>query len=621
MESLYGSATSLTNRRFPSEERIENQKAQQYVDENFYASCRAAYLTTFKTSLENITDKEQLQLVLQQAGRNLSKRTLSKYWTTKTKELNFDDFCAIAKREKPAAKADLMKAFRKMDPGNKGYVLHDDLYKVLTTKGEKMSPEEVNAVLRLADVNSGGKLDYNKFCNVFFDTCDQCSKMAAEKMNANSRARRQQFGSQMETSPERSSSPRTLRDGDTTPRKADSKSPRPSSARNYKATMCTVINMGPPSARNSKVVEPNNLQEWQSSQLKGCFFLEDTGIVGHQYKLQLPLKTTVYLTIKPLNLSRVEGKLSPWMSVDTALYILKESDGKGDSQLISFTEVRNKEQAFVWKGELGVGSYTLIPFTTGCKLSKKKKLIVKEAKLVYRNDKEDLVLTPEFKSALSDMFDIIDLDGNGSLSLEEYNFFEMRTSGEKCDDDAWEVCKENFETKKNELTRKGFADLNLMEANDREGDPSDLWVTLQSMGYNKALELTEACPFIIDIYAEKCKPRLSVVSLASSNRQLQKVISKSAILKGEGKPMENYESVVIYTYKNDTRITSVIENKADKKIMMQVNNDQSKNCVSSRGLSVFAVEVPAKSTVVSQHVMALNERQEWLYNCIQSVLS
>lgn len=50
---------------------------------------------------------------------------------------------------------------------------------------------------------------------------------------------------------------------------------------------------------------------------------------------------------------------------------------------------------------------------------------------------------------------------------------------------------ENFDTKKNELTRQGFMDLNLMEANDREGDPRDLWVTLLSMGYNKALELTE----------------------------------------------------------------------------------------------------------------------------------
>lgn len=49
------------------------------------------------------------------------------------------------------------------------------------------------------------------------------------------------------------------------------------------------------------------------------------------------------------------------------------------------------------------------------------------------------------REALSDIFDIIDVDGNGLLSLEEYNFFELRTSGEKCDKDAWLVCKgQNF---------------------------------------------------------------------------------------------------------------------------------------------------------------------------------
>lgn len=50
---------------------------------------------------------------------------------------------------------------------------------------------------------------------------------------------------------------------------------------------------------------------------------------------------------------------------------------------------------------------------------------------------------------------------------------------------------ENFETKNNELTKQGFMDLNLMEASDRGGDLSDLWITLMSMGYNKAMELTE----------------------------------------------------------------------------------------------------------------------------------
>lgn len=48
------------------------------------------------------------------------------------------------------------------------------------------------------------------------------------------------------------------------------------------------------------------------------------------------------------------------------------------------------------------------------------------------------------REVLSDIFEIIDLDGNGLLSLDEYNFFELRNSGEKCDKDAWAVCKGNL---------------------------------------------------------------------------------------------------------------------------------------------------------------------------------
>ncbi|NXJ37774.1 EFCB7 protein, partial [Ciconia maguari] len=610
-------------------ESSQAKKSQHAEEAIFYMNCRAAYLTVLKSSLENIKSKEQLGLVLQQAGRNPSQKTVNKYWTSQTTALNFDDFCTILKKEKPATKTELLEAFGKIDTDNTGYILHDELYKLLTTRGEKMTWDEVSTITKQADFNCSGKLDYNKFCDLYMTTSEQCCKTAREKLEVDSRLRQQQFGSQAETSsegitlPVSKPSPRVSRKTDhkLAPTKGDSRTPsRPSSAQSCKASISTAISMGASSNRNTKLIEPDTIKEWQCAQSKGCFYLEEDGeIISHKYKLHLPQRSTVCITIKPLNVRQVEGKSCHWLSVDTALYILKENETPENLQLVSFTEQQNKEM-FGWKGELGSGIYWLLPFTTGCRLKKVKPQITGEAKLVYRGEDGELALTKEFRATLLDIFETIDLDGNGLLSLEEYNFFELRTSGEKCDEEAWAVCKENFDMKKNELTRQGFMDLNLMEANDREGDPSDLWVTLLSLGYNKALEMTEACPFVIDIYAEKCKPRIKAIYLEAGSWQLNRAICKSVVNKGEAKVMDGCENIIIYTYKAGRRITSVIENKSENKVIIHVNNEQSKNCLSNRGLTVFAVEVAPKSTMVSQHVMPLNEQEEWLYNCVHSLL-
>ncbi|NXE82445.1 EFCB7 protein, partial [Cochlearius cochlearius] len=608
-------------------ESSQAKKSQHAEEAIFYMNCRAAYLTVLKSSLENIKSKEQLSLVLQQAGRNPSQKTVNKYWTSQTSTLNFDDFCTILKKEKPATKTELLEAFGKIDTDNTGYILHDELCRILTTRGEKMTRDEVSAITKQADFNCSGKLDYNKFCDLYITTSERCCKTAREKLEVDSRLRQQQFGSQAETSTEgiivSKPSPRVSRKTDhkLAPTKGDSRTPsRPSSAQSCKASISTTISMGASSNRNTKLIEPDTIKEWQCAQSKGCFYLEEDGeIISHKYKLHLPQRSTVCITIKPLNVRQVEGKSCHWLSVDTALYILKENETQENLQLVSFTEQQNKEM-FGWKGELGSGIYWLLPFTTGCRLKKVKPQITGEAKLVYRGEDGELTLTKEFRAALLDIFETIDLDGNGLLSLEEYNFFELRTSGEKCDEEAWAVCKENFDMRKNELTRQGFMDLNLMEANDREGDPSDLWVTLLSLGYNKALEMTEACPFVIDIYAEKCKPRIKAIYLEAGSWQLNRAICKSVVNKGEAKVMDGCENIIIYTYKVGRRITSVIENKSEKKVIVHVNNEQSKNCLSNRGLTVFAVEVAPKSMMVSQHVMPLNEQEEWLYNCVHSLL-
>ncbi|TNM88240.1 hypothetical protein fugu_006461 [Takifugu bimaculatus] len=371
-----------------------------------------------------------------------------------------------------------------------------------------------------------------------------------------------------------------------------------------------------------KLQEPSGLQEWYNSGVRGCFFVETDGSIGSlQYQLHIPQTTNVYLTIQPLSLSRRPDIPSSWMAVDTALFVTSAGEAKEDSTLVCFTEARDREK-YVWKGELNAGSYYLLPFTSGCKLKRRNKKTTsgKAVELINRSDTEEIDLSRELREALSDIFDIIDIDGNGLLSLEEYNFFELRTSGEKCDKDAWLVCKENFDMRKNQLTRQGFMELNLLEATEKEGDPADLWLSLEAMGYNRMLELVDACPFQIDVHCEAAQPSIQPVSMASGPRLLNQALQKSITARAGARALRGQESVFIYTYRGEHRISTLIANKTNQKATVHVNNEQSRNCCSSRGLNVFAVEVPARTKMVCQHVLPVNERQDWTYNCVETLL-
>ncbi|XP_012733531.2 EF-hand calcium-binding domain-containing protein 7 isoform X2 [Fundulus heteroclitus] len=527
-------------------------------DELFYTQCRAAYLAVFRSSLANISSKQQLCRVLQQAGRNPSHATLNKYWTSRTSKLNFDDFCEILKCERKTDEAELMRAFRKLDVNGDGCITHSVLEKALTSRGEKMTAEEVNAVFSLADVNKDGKLDYAEFCRRLASTAEQCQTAALENLKADAKLRRQNFGSQLYSPPkssvasESSASAAQHAESDSSAKKDSQSSSRPPSARSRRSSLSNSVTMTSSSSKAGKVLEPQGLQDWRHGSMKGCFFVEeDESISSLQYHLHLPQATAVYLTIQPLSLSHRPDKPPTWMNVDTALFVTSAGETKENLSLVCFTESKDKDK-YVWRGELSAGTYHLLPFTTGCRLKKqsKKNFSDKSVKLVYKTDTGELDLTSELREVLSEIFEVIDLDGNGLLSLEEYNFFELRTSGEKCDQDAWAVCKENFDMRKNQLTRQGFMELNLMEATERDGDPADLWVTLESMGYNRMLELVEA----------------------------------------------------------------------NQKVTVHVNNEQNRNCCSSRGMTVFAVEVPARTKMVCQHVLPINEKQDWIYNCVETSL-
>ncbi|XP_054914116.1 EF-hand calcium-binding domain-containing protein 7 [Poeciliopsis prolifica] len=597
-------------------------------DEVFYTQCRAAYLAVFRSSLSNISSKQQLCRVLQQAGRNPSHAILNKYWTSGTSKLNFDDFCEILKCERKTEEAELMNAFRKLDVNCDGYITHSVLEKALTSSGEKMTAEEINALFSLADINKDGKLDYAEFCRRLVSTAEQCQTAAKEKLEADAKLKRQNFGSHLYSPPKSSlasassASPAQHAESDSTAKKDSQSSFRPPSARSRRSSLSNSVTMASSSSKAGKVQEPSGLQDWHHCFMKGCFFVDDNSSISSlQYHLHLPQKTSVYLTIQPLSFSHRPDKPPAWMNVDTAVFVMTAGETKEDSALVCFTESKDKEK-YVWKGELNAGTYRLLPFTSGCRLKKQNKsdFSDKSVKLVYKTDTGELDLTSELREVLSEIFEMIDLDGNGLLSLDEYNLFELRTSGEKCDQDAWAVCKENFDMRKNQLTRQGFMELNLMEATEKDGDPADLWVTLESMGYNHMLELVEACPFQIDVHCEGTQPSMQPLSLDSGTKLLNQALQKSITSRFGAKALRGHDNVFIYTYRGDHRISSLIVNKATQKVTVHVNNEQSRNCCSSRGMATFAVEVPARTKMVCQHVLPINEKQEWVYNCVETSL-
>ncbi len=61
--------------------------------------------------------------------------------------------------------------------------MNNDLYQLfpLPQRGEKMSHDEVQAIIDEADKNGDGKLDYAEFCHMLLNTSEQCVQASRQK--------------------------------------------------------------------------------------------------------------------------------------------------------------------------------------------------------------------------------------------------------------------------------------------------------------------------------------------------------------------------------------------------------------------------------------------------------
>jgi Ca2+-binding EF-hand superfamily protein len=67
------------------------------------------------------------------------------------------------------AEDELRDAFKVLDYENKGYISAGDLKHFLMNVGDKLSPEEMEAMINEADPDKTGKIDYKKYAKVMLN--------------------------------------------------------------------------------------------------------------------------------------------------------------------------------------------------------------------------------------------------------------------------------------------------------------------------------------------------------------------------------------------------------------------------------------------------------------------
>lgn len=581
----------------------------------FYLECKAAYLSIYDSVKDEIDSVEDLVQVLQQAGRNPSKKVLAKYWKSDTEHLTFDEFVDICKKEKATTADDLMKAFRKIDINGDGYISLEELYKIMTTKGEKMSRSDVKKMIDEVDENKDGRLDYGEFCKMIMETTEECKKVSRKIMEKKELKRRKEDQTKTSYS-ER-------------PMSASSRSNKGASLAGSRKSLLSVDDLPKPSPRNkkskgpaaaslAKLSEPKNLKEWTHATSKGMFYIDEETekLLCHQYNLKLTEDTSVWITIQPI---KTRCQADSDQVIDTGLFILRDKPDEDGNVLITFTRHRDAKGKYGVKCSLDAGNYRIIPFTTGSRLKKRESDPSSAAKLLQLKDGK-YTITKAFRKVLEDVFDLSDLDGNGTMSREEFNWYNIRTSDEEVGDDEWEVVEERLELEDGEITKNGFLQLNEMEAEDSNGDEDDMWVTLESLGINKELVMDEACPFVIDVYTEDCDDaEFKVDAIEDMMDKLQRPLCQSVMEKGEATKVKGMKDLTMYTYMSDTRATIVVDNKSYSSVRLNLDCSGSRNCLTNQPSLDETFSVKSQSQIIAYHFTPKNEDDEWNVKCKESI--
>ena len=137
-----------------TEEQIaEFKEAFQIFDKDGDGSITTKELGTVMRSLGQIPSEETLNQMIQEVDQDGSGT------------IDFKEFLGLMEKKlrENDTEDELIEAFRVFDRDGNGLISAQELRFVMTTAGEKLEEDEIDDLIREADINGDGYIDYEEF--------------------------------------------------------------------------------------------------------------------------------------------------------------------------------------------------------------------------------------------------------------------------------------------------------------------------------------------------------------------------------------------------------------------------------------------------------------------------